>query len=86
MPTVLKVERASPHYIRVPMEDGGRCVVVHIAVSWLQEIAKRDRCQTRHPLLLFNFYRDEIEAAASAKYDRSHCDSADVVLVASDIF
>jgi hypothetical protein len=36
-------------------------------------------------LLLYNFYRGEIEAAASAKHDQAHCTGSDVVIVAADL-
>jgi hypothetical protein len=41
---------------------------VHVAVGWLKERAERDRRRADNLALLFNFYRDEIETAASAKY------------------
>jgi hypothetical protein len=67
------------------MEDNRQLVMVHIAVGWLRERAELDRRRTDNLALLFNFYRDAIEAAASAKYDRGHCDGADVVVTASDL-
>ena len=67
------------------MEDGRKLVTVHIASSWLMERAERDGRGTSNLALLFNFYRDEIEAAASAKYDRCRDFSAEVVVVPSDL-
>jgi hypothetical protein len=67
------------------MEDGEKCVTVHIATSGLMERAAFDRRATSNPVLLYNFYRDKIEAAASAKYDQAYSDGADVVVVASDL-
>jgi hypothetical protein len=51
----------------------------------LKQRAERDRRRTDNLALLFNFYRDEIEAAASANYDRGHCEGADVVVTARDM-
>jgi Protein of unknown function (DUF1488) len=84
-PTILSVSIANPHYIRFPMEDGGKCVTVHIATNWLKYLAERDQRSTNNLLLLYNFYRGEIEAAASAKYDQAHCTGSDVVIVAADL-
>jgi hypothetical protein len=67
------------------MEDNTKLVTVHIAVGWLRERAARDRKRIDNPVLLFNFYRDEVEAAASAKYDGGHCEGADVVVTAKDM-
>jgi hypothetical protein len=67
------------------MEDGAKCVTVHIATSWLKERAERDGRNNVDPRLLYNFYRDEVEAAASAKYGRAYCEGADVVVVANDL-
>ena len=85
MPTILSVEVANPHYIRFPMDDCGKRVTVHIATSWLKQRAERDQRNVSNVALLYQFYRDEIEAAASARYDQSYCDGADVVVVASDL-
>lgn len=67
------------------MVDGERSVTVHIATHWLRERADRDNKSTADLRLLCNFYRDEIEAAASAKYDRCYYHGADVVVVSSDL-
>ena len=67
------------------MEDGWKQVTVHVATSWLQERAARDGQSTTNLALLYNFYRDKIEAAASAKYDNASHDSADVVIAPSDL-
>lgn len=82
---MLKPPVENPHYIRFPMEDGDKSVTVHIATSWLRERASRDRRNTSNLALLYHYYREMIEAAASARYDRSHCDGADVVVVGSDL-
>ena len=83
--TILKVKVASPYYIRFPMEDGGKRVTVHVAASWLYERACKDRRKTANLSLLYSAYREMIEAAASAKYDRGHSESADVVVVGADL-
>ena len=67
MPTILSVEVANPHYIRFPMDDCGKRVTVHIATSWLKQRAERDQRNVSNLALLYQFYRDEIEAAASAR-------------------
>jgi hypothetical protein len=67
------------------MEDNKKLVTVHIAVGWLRERAARDQKRSNNLALLVNFYREEIEAAASAKYDRGHRDGADVVVTARDL-
>jgi hypothetical protein len=84
-PAVLKVSVENPHYIRFRMEDGDKSVTVHVATSWLRERASKDRRNTSNLKLLYNYYREMIEAAASAKYDRSHAAGADVVVVGSDL-
>ena len=84
-PAILRVEVINPHYIRVPMEDGAKTITVHIAAGWLRELAARDRRTTDNVRLLYSVYREQIEAAASAKYDRSYCIGADVVVVAADL-
>jgi hypothetical protein len=66
MSTILNIDVVKQHYMRFPMEDGGKLVIIHIASSWLKERAARDRQRTDNLALLCNFYRDEIEAAASA--------------------
>jgi hypothetical protein len=85
LPHFLTIDFPNPRFIRFPMEDNKRLVTVHIAVGWLKERAERDRKRTDNLALLFNFYRDEIEAAASATYDRGYCDGADVVVTARDL-
>ena len=67
------------------MEDGGRTITLHVAASLLTQRGLLDGLSTRNLLLLYNFYRDKIEAAASAKYDRFYCDGSDLVVVASDL-
>jgi len=84
-PTSLTVPVANPHYIRFPMEDGTKCVTVHIATYWLKKRADRDSKSSSDLRLLCSFYREEIEAAASEKYDRAHHPGADIVLVSSDL-
>jgi predicted nucleotidyltransferase len=85
MPSSLIVPITSPHYIRFPMEDSGRRVTVHIATFWLKERAERDGKSAADLRLLCSLYRDEIEAAASVKYDRFQYHGADVVVVSSDL-
>jgi hypothetical protein len=85
MPSSLIVPVTSPHYIRFPMEDGGRYVTVHIATYWLKKRAERDGKSGADVRLLCGLYRDEIEAAASVKYDQFYYQGADVVVVASDL-
>jgi hypothetical protein len=85
-PTIFDTRIASPHYIRFPMEDGEKIVTVHISIAALKERAARDRRKTKNIMLLYSAYREEIEAAARAKYNpQCHRDNADVVVVASDI-
>jgi hypothetical protein len=67
------------------MEDGDRRITVHIAASWLRQRGLLDGLNTRNLSLLYNSYRDKIEAAASVKYDRFYCDGSDLVVVASDL-
>jgi Protein of unknown function (DUF1488) len=68
------------------MEDGGKIVTVHISTAALKERAARDGRKTKNITLLYSAYREEIEAAARAKYNpQCHRDNADVVVVASDI-
>jgi hypothetical protein len=67
------------------MEDGEKTVTVHISAYALKERAARDRRNIENLALLCSAYRDEIEAAASSKYDIHHCDGADVVVVADDL-
>jgi hypothetical protein len=85
MPTSLVVSVTSAHYVRFPMEDDAKCIMVHIASYWLRKRAERDSRSAADLRLLYNFYRDEIEAAASAKYDRAYRQGADVVVVESDL-
>jgi hypothetical protein len=85
LPHLLMIDLSNPLFVRFPMVDNKRLVTVHIAVGWLKQRAERDRRRTDNLALLFNFYRDGIEAAASAKYDRGYCDGADVVLTARDL-
>jgi hypothetical protein len=85
LPHLLKIDFSNPLFVRFPMEDNKRLITVHIAVGWLKERAERDKIQTDNLALLFNFYRDEIEAAASANYDHGYCDGADVVVTARDL-
>jgi hypothetical protein len=80
MSSVLCVRASNPHYLRFPMEDGDRKVEVHIATGWLRERAARDSRSSDNMILLYNFYREEIEAAASVKYDLNHRGSAEVVI------
>jgi hypothetical protein len=85
-PTVLAIEVENPHYVRVPMEDGARRVIVHVSTSSLRECALRDHRIVSNLTLIYCAYREAIEAAASLKYDRAdHRDNADIVLVASEI-
>jgi len=84
-PAKLRVEVTNPHYVRVQMEDGDKSITVHIAAGWLKELAKRDRRTSDNMLLLYSLYREQIEAAASAKYDRLRPTSADVVVIADDL-
>ena len=84
LPHLLTIDFTNRLFVRFPMEDNKRLVTVHVAVGWLKQRAERDRRRTDNLTLLFNFYRDEIEAAASAKYDRGYCDGADVVVTARD--
>jgi hypothetical protein len=86
LPYLLMVDLSNPLFVRFPMEDNKRLVTVHIAVGWLRERAKSDRRRTDNLALLFHFYRDEIESAASAKFDRGYSDGADVVVTARDLF
>lgn len=67
------------------MEDGEKSVTVHIAAGWLRELAKRDQRTTDNILLLYSLYREQIEAAASAKYDRLRPTGADIVVVVDDL-
>jgi hypothetical protein len=85
LPHLLTIDFSNRLFVRFPMVDNKRLVTVHIAVGWLKQRAERDRMRTDNLALLFNFYRDGIEAAASAKYDRGYCDGADVVLTARDL-
>lgn len=50
----------------------------HYSVRWLKERA-RDHRQTDNLALLSNFYRDEIQTKASAKYDRDLNHGSDIV-------
>ena len=85
LPTILVVQTSNRHYVRFPMENGKKPVTVHIAAAWLEQRAVRDGLKTDNLVLLYSYYREEIERAASAKYDQSHCDGADVVVVARDL-
>jgi hypothetical protein len=77
----------NPFYVRFSMEDGAKTVTVHVSASALKERARQDRRISENLALLYSAYREAIEAAASLKYDQSiHLDSADIVVVASDIF
>lgn len=67
------------------MDDGVKNVTVHVATSWLELRAERDGRSNADARLLFNFYRSEVEAAASAKYDHSYSQGADVVVVANEL-
>ena len=67
------------------MVDGEKRMTLHGATSWLRELALRDRRNTANLVLLYNFYRDRIEAAPSAKYDQSYWDGADDVIVGTDL-
>lgn len=84
-PFAVKVPINSTHYVRFPMEDRGRTITVHIAAFWLKQRGSADGLSSLNLSLLYSYYRERIEAAASAKYDRSYCDGADVVVVASDL-
>jgi hypothetical protein len=82
---ILTIRVENAHYVRFPMEDGDKTVTVHISTSALKERAARDKRNIQNLALLCSAYREEIEAAASSKYDNQHCDGADVVVVAEDL-
>ncbi len=84
-PFAIRVPISSTHYVRVPMEDRGRMITVHVAACWLQQRGSADGLSSLNLSLLYSYYREQIEAAASAKYDQSYCDGADVVVVARDL-
>jgi hypothetical protein len=85
-PTILAIDVENPHYVRVPMEDGTKRVIVHVSTSSLRECALRDHRIVSNLTLLYCAYREAIEAAASLKYDQTdHRDNADIVVVASEI-
>jgi hypothetical protein len=67
------------------MVDGTKTVMVHISTSTLRQRAEVDQQKTENVVLLYSAYREEIEAAASIKYDQGHCGSADIVVIASDL-
>jgi hypothetical protein len=81
---VLEIRPSNSHFLRFSMVDSDRMLTVHIAVGWLRERAARDCMPTDNPALLFSYYRDEIEAAASVVYDRGYRDGADVVVTGRD--
>lgn len=83
--TIGQIHTGNPYYVRFPMEDRGKLVNVHISAHSLGQRAARDGLCSNNLLLLFCAYREEIEAAASAKYDNGHCDGADVVVVDRDL-
>ena len=81
----LTIRVESAHYVRFPMEDGEKSVTVHISAHALKGLAARDQRNIENLALLCSAYREEIEAAASSKYDIRHCDGADVVVVIDDL-
>lgn len=75
----------NPHYVRFKMEERGKLVTVHISSHALRQRAAFDGLRSSNTRLLFSAYRDEIEAAASVKYDEGHREGADVVIVERDL-
>jgi len=76
-----------PHYVRVPMEDRNKRVIVHVSGSALRERAAQDHNMTGNMALLYCAYREAIEFAASLKYDLGvGRNGSDIVILANDIF
>jgi hypothetical protein len=67
--------------VRFSIEDCDPTVTVHIAVGWLTERG----VPTDNPTLLFSYYRDEVEAAASVVYDRGYREGADIVVTGKNL-
>lgn len=84
-PVAVHVPICSAHYVRFAMEDRGRTITVHIAAFWLKQRGSADGLSCLNLSLLYSHYREQIEAAASAKYDQSYSGGGDVVVVASDL-
>jgi hypothetical protein len=55
-----------------PMMDGEIAVPVQVTDDTLEYMASRDHTHLDEPADLFDQYRGEVEAAASAKYDKGH--------------
>ena len=55
VPSIFDLKKvANPHYIRFPMEDGGKIVTVHISTAALKERAARDGRKTKNITLLYS--------------------------------
>ncbi len=83
--TIGNIHSKNPHYVRFAMEGRERLVTIHISAHALRQRAARDGIRSQNIRLLFAAYRDEIEAAASIKYDAGHRDGADVVIADRDL-
>ena len=79
------IQANNPHYVRFKMEERGKLVTVHISTHSLRLRAASDGIRTSNAQLLFSAYREEIEAAASVKYDAGHRDGADIVITERDL-
>jgi hypothetical protein len=79
------VDNSNLFFIRFPMMDGDKIVAVRVSDIALQDRAARDGRQTEDIIVLFQDYRDEVENAASRKYDEGHQDGSDVMVIAADL-
>jgi hypothetical protein len=68
-----------------PMMDGETAVPVQVTDDTLEYIASRDHTHLDEPADLFDQYRGEVEAAASAKYDKGHEPGQAVIVTLNDL-
>ena len=68
-----------------PMIDGETVVPVQVTDDTLEYMASRDHTHLDEPADLFDQYRGEVEAAASAKYDKGHEPGEAVIVTLNDL-
>ena len=68
-----------------PMIDGETVAPVQVTDDTLEYMASRDHTHLDEPADLFDQYRGEVEAAASAKYDKGHEPRQAVIVTLNDL-
>ena len=88
MPLIPEHERSGYfRYGHVQLSDDGRrdLVPVQVTDDTLEYMASRDHTHLDEPADLFDQYRGEVEAAASAKYDKGHEPGQAVIVTLNDL-